>query len=435
MKILNISNNDFDGAGRAVLRLNESFIKLGYNSKFLVLYKKTCNKNIQSISTGKSLREITKSIILNIFKVKKEVYFDFFFLFKAKIYSLIVNFRYSPKNLYNFYNIPFDFKHLQPHIVEADVIILHSIQDMISVEDIGKICDVYKKKLVLHPLDMELITGGYHFSYDCNCYRTGKCNSKKHNLELLAKENYIKKVKVLNKLPCIWIASNNYVLNRIKNSKMFSKKNHSIDVVYFGIEENRYSFYEKKIAKKKLNISSKKNILLFGCSDFGDLRKGTKVINNLLEKLNHSDVNLDSILLLTYGETNNFKVKNGRIEWVHLGTVNDSKKMNLIYRASDIMLSPSLDDLGPTTVQEAFLNDLYIISFELGLAPDLIIHNYNGSIIKNFDNDKFYNAVYKKINETKVMKKNLINEKKINHIKNLCSRETEARSFIFKMND
>ena len=35
-------------------------------------------------------------------------------------------------------------------------------------------------------------------------------------------------------------------------------------------------------------------------------------------------------------------------------------------------------------IQEAFLNDLYIISFDIGLAQDLILNGYNGRIIKNF---------------------------------------------------
>jgi hypothetical protein len=37
-----------------------------------------------------------------------------------------------------------------------------------------------------------------------------------------------------------------------------------------------------------------------------------------------------------------FNVKNKNIEWKHLGNINSSKKMNMIYRASDIMLNPSI---------------------------------------------------------------------------------------------
>ncbi len=434
MNILNISNNDYDGAGKAVYRLNESFIKLGYKSKFLVLYKKTSNKYIQPVSSGKSLRELINIILLRMFRVNRIIYYDFFILLRAKIYQLINNFKYRPKNLFNFNNIPFDFEHLSPHIIKADIVILHSIQDLLTIEDIGSIYHILKKRIVLHPLDMEMITGGYHFSFDCNCYRTGKCNSKDHNMSQLAQKNYKKKVKILQDIPCIWVASNCYVLNRIKNSKIYSNKNHSASVVYFSTESYRHKYFTKKNARKKLKINCKKVILLFGCSDFSDARKGFDVINNVLEKLNSSEYNLEQIILLTYGETNNVKVNNGRIKWIHLGTVNSPKKMNLVYRAADIMLNPSLDDLGPTTVQEAFLNNLYIISFELGLACDLIIENYNGNIIKNFDYNKFYNTIFKKIYKIGNMKKNNQNSKKIKLMKDLCSGESEARNFLSKIN-
>ncbi len=433
MKILNISNNDYDGAGKAVLRLNESFINLGHKSKFLVLYKKTSNKNISPVSTGKSLRELIKFILSSTFRVNKKTYYDFFILLRTKIYQVINNFRYRPNNLYNFYNIPFNFEHLHPHIIEADIVILHSIQDMLTVEDIGRIYHIFKKQIVLHPLDMEMITGGYHFSFDCNCYRTGKCNSKNHNMSLLAKKNYKKKVKILENIPCIWVASNRYVFNRIKNSKIYSNKNHLASVIYFSTENCRYNYYIKKNARKKLKINSEKEILLFGCSDFSDPRKGFDIINSVLDKLNRSEFNLKKLLLLTFGETNNVKVNNGSIEWMHLGTINSAKKINLVYRAADIMLSPSLDDLGPTTVQEAFLNDLYIISFELGLACDLIIDNYNGNIVKNFDSDKFYTALYKKINKISKMKKNKQSIEKVNLMKDLCSGESEAQNFLSKI--
>ena len=46
--ILHITNNDYDGAGRAVVRLNDNINKRGAKSKILVLYKKTNNEEIIS---------------------------------------------------------------------------------------------------------------------------------------------------------------------------------------------------------------------------------------------------------------------------------------------------------------------------------------------------------------------------------------------------
>lgn len=434
-KILHITNNDYDGAGKAVIRLNNALNELGHKSKLLVLYKKTKTINTFSISSGKSLREVIKLILSNRVFQKKKIYFDLFFLLKAKISSLKNQLKYRPKNLFNFNNQVFNFKNLVPFIMEADIVVFHSIQDVISVSDIKKIHNLYKKKIIMHPLDMEMITGGYHFSYDCNCFKTGICNSEQHNLKSLSAHNYKKKLQTLKEIPCIWVASNKYILRRILSSKIYSKKYHSIHLIYFGIEKNRYRLYEKTYARSNLKLDINKKIILFGCANFDDLRKGASMVNKIIDKLQQSEFDLKNLVLLTYGNKGNFTIRNKDIQWVHLGTINSSKKMNMIYRASDIMLNPSIDDLGPTTVQEAFLNDLYIISFDLGLAPDLIIDNHNGNIIKNFDNDKFYNAVYKKINKVGAVKKNSLNEKKINLIKDLCSGDSEAHNFLLRIDD
>ncbi len=430
MKILNISNNDYDGAGKAVLRLNNSLNKLGIKSKFLVLYKNKDNKNTIAIGTGKSLREILKQILRSYLFVKFDLYRDFCLLLKCKIINLMNNLYYRPKNLFNFYNIPFNFNYLIPHIVEADVIILHSIQDLLKIENINYIHNKLKKKIIIHPLDMEIITGGYHFSFDCKCYITGMCNSKHHNCDFLAKKNYQKKIEILGKIPITWMASNKYVLKRILSSKIYSKKYHKSEVVYFGIEKQRYSYVSKKLSRKKLRISDNRKVLLFGCSNFNDPRKGAYVVNKVIERLSKSRIKSDKILLLTYGEINNFKIKSKNIKWLHLGTIESDYRMNLIYRSSDIMLNPSFDDLGPTTLQEAFLNNLYIVSFDLGLASDLIINNYNGNIVKNFDTDKFYQAVYKFILNRKSINKNISSQKTIKNLKKLCFEDSEAKYLL-----
>ena len=405
LNILHITNNDYDGAGRAAKRLNNSLNNLNINSKLLVLYKKTNDKNIIAIQSGKTFKSLFQKIFTNLFFVNFFEYKELLKLFLFRVKEEFKKIIYKPRSLYNFNNMPFDFKYLEPHIKYADIIIFHSIQNVLDVKDIYKIHHVYKKKIVMHPLDMEMITGGYHFSYKCNCYKTGLCNSEKHNLELFAINNYKSKVKMLKKLPCIWVASNKYILQRILSSKVYSKKYHFNHLIYFGIEKNRYKPYTKTHARKLLKINQNKKILLFGCLNFNDLRKGASLINKIIARLENSEIDLKKLVLLTYGDKKNFNVKNKNIEWKHLGNINSSKKMNIIYRASDIMLNPSIDDLGPTSVQEAFLNNLYIVSFDLGLAKDLILNGYNGRIIKNFNTDYFCDAVYNRLKNSKKIKK------------------------------
>ena len=173
MKILHISNNDNDGAGRAASRLNHSLNCIGLDSKLLLLYKKNDDNYSKSLGSGKTFKELLHFIIENYFLVKLSSYYELIILFKFRIKLIIYNLYYKPNNLFNFQIIAFNFKYIIPYLKNVDAIIFHSIQEMISIEDIAKIYKDYNIKIIFHPLDMEMLTGGYHFTYDCECYKLG----------------------------------------------------------------------------------------------------------------------------------------------------------------------------------------------------------------------------------------------------------------------
>ena len=132
-------------------------------------------------------------------------------------------------------------------------------------------------------------------------------------------------------------------------------------------------------------------------------------------------------MIATYGKLNGFIISNDFIEWRHFGQINSLTTMNNLYRSCDIMINPSIDDMGPTTFQEAFLNNLYIISFDMGLAKDLIFENINGNIINNFDVDQFvYTTINKLINNNDDYSEN----RNILKMKELCSHDYEAKNFL-----
>jgi len=57
-RILHITNNDFDGEGRAVLRLHKGLLNLGIESKVLVLHKRSKEKHIHAIGYTGTLKTL-----------------------------------------------------------------------------------------------------------------------------------------------------------------------------------------------------------------------------------------------------------------------------------------------------------------------------------------------------------------------------------------
>ena len=82
VKILHITNNDFDGAGRAVLRLHNGLLNSGIDSKVLVLHRE--NKE-----------EYAKTIGLS--KLANSGIFEYALLFYSKLQTKFYQFRFKPK--------------------------------------------------------------------------------------------------------------------------------------------------------------------------------------------------------------------------------------------------------------------------------------------------------------------------------------------------
>ena len=100
-------------------------------------------------------------------------------------------------------------------------------------------------------------------------------------------------------------------------------------------------------------------------------------------------------------------------------------KLNLIYRASDILFCPSIDDTGPHIVREAVMNDLQVISFDRGAAIDLVLNGINGFRVKCFDINEFTRLTLKLI---MLNNKNL--SKKTEFIKKELTTAYEANQII-----
>ena len=134
-------------------------------------------------------------------------------------------------------------------------------------------------------------------------------------------------------------------------------------------------------------------------------------------------------MLLTYGTLNSFSFSNLDIDWNHLGYIETSQRMNLLYRASDLMLSPSLDDIGPTTVQEAFANSLPVVGFDIGFISDLITKDIQGKKVNCFNEEQFGKFIVDYLNAEDIM----FNEFK-NNIDFSPNKEAELFYNVLKKN-
>lgn len=404
MKFLILSNNDYDGVGQHVERLNSTLNNLGHESKALVLHKLSQSENV--------------------FKIKKPFFRKFFYYF--------LNF--LKKNLNKLFSFGFsgvDIKTIQKNINQADIILIYNFSNLLSLDSLEEILQS-KKILYFRPLDMELASGGCHVNFDdkgqeCSKYYNNCSNCPQLNFINffnISSKIFFKKKRMLEKYGPKILVENTFT-KRIYE-KSYSCKNLKITPIFLGVNNNRTKDLKKMDSRKKLKIDLNDKILLYGSFNLDAKHKGGEIIYSILEILSKKIKYSDKVKLITFGRKNNFQINIKNIEWIHLGVINDDYKLNLLYRSADLLLSPSIGCNGPHIVVEAICNNLPVVCFDQGVAIDAIINDINGFKVKCFDKKLFANKIYDSLFKIKF---DFNNNQNIN-IKKSFSSINEANKII-----
>ena len=404
MKFLLLSNNDYDGVGQHVQRLNTELINLGHDSIALVLNKSSSDRNIIKIK---------RSILKRLF------YFPLNFL-KKEFYKLF-SFGYAGINLDS----------VEDKIIKSDIIIIFSFFNVFSLDTIEIL--LRKKKIIyFRPLDMELASGGCHVNFDktgneCRKFETDCSNCPQLNflnIFNISMKIFLKKKKIFEKYKPKILVENTFTQKLYQDS--LSCKKLEIKPIFLGTNEKRNEYFEKNEARKNFNFKSDDKIMLYGSFNLDAKHKGGEIIRSILEIFSKKIKITDNVKLVTFGRKNSFHINIQNIEWSHLGLINENKKLNLLYRAADVMLSPSTGCNGPHMVVEAISNNLPVIAFDQGVAIDAVLNNINGFKINCFDKDLFAKRIYDSLFSDKFD----LNNEKNKKTKEVFTSNYEAKEIV-----
>lgn len=365
-KVLHINTIDTGGAAIAAIRLHYLLLNNGVDSKILFLYRKNNNK----IRESYYFEDLFKSKF--VFK---------FLIFLNKILNRRLTF-YKPKVYFNSCESVFNIK---KHFLYdwADVIHLHWVVKFLDWPSFFK---SNLKKIIWTCHDMNPFTGGYH-------YKIGYQNEFK----LFEKHQELKKMKILKNVDLDIIAPSLWIKNLIVNSLVF--KNKRVHLVRNPIDHNIFYYKNDKAINDKLT-------LLFVAENPSDIRKGAKILLEILNKIN------ENFCLNIIG--NKLEIKS-IINQNQLGFISDESKLCNVYNESDFFIIPSLEDNLPNTVSESLLCGTPVIGFNVGGISDMIIQNENGYLVQNVNEleDLILNLNNKKFNKSKICE---IAKKQINNI-------------------
>jgi len=293
-----------------------------------------------------------------------------------------------------------------------------------------------KAKVFWWGLDMSPLTGGCHYAWDCIGYTKDCANCpavldpKYKNFPAL---NLKIKKEILTGSDMKFIAGSEYLVKQARNSTLFSFQQ-KIPKVLMCINDYIFNDKQRHVAKSDMEISPDQKVIFFGSTFVQEKRKGFKYFIDALKKLKQkieleggSFVTSKDILILMAGDEFSasqflkdipFKVK-------IVGFIHNEESLAIAYKASDLFVCSSLEDSGPMMINESVMCGTPVVSFNIGVAEDLVVEGISGYKATLYNTDELADGMFNVLNRSSDSHRKLVESTKA-----LAMQKTEKKVVV-----
>jgi glycosyltransferase involved in cell wall biosynthesis len=276
-----------------------------------------------------------------------------------------------------------------PQVQNADIIIVHWVlHGFLNIHNIGQLIKL-GKPIIFYLHDMWTLTGGCHYSFGCDKFMT-RCNNcpifiRKTRVDWVASE-FDKKMKLFSAYNNMILVSPSMWLYECAKKSALTKGKPAFYIPNI-LDTTTYKPFDKKTAKKILNIDPDETVIAFGAVSVTSPYKGWAYLQKALEKLkNNSD--LKNISVLIFGSDHNQQIADSiPFKTRFMGYLKDEYSTTLVYNAADVFVAPSLAEAFGYTIYEALSCGTPVVAFDTGGIPDQIMHKENGYLAKYKDSE------------------------------------------------
>lgn len=294
--------------------------------------------------------------------------------------SVVSNPNYYMHDLSESKNIKFGKKILKKIKTQPDAILYLFSNHFLTPYDLDYLYVHTKAPVFWYMMDMSPMTGGCHYAWECLGYANecGFCpgiySDSKEDQTHLNWQNKFNSIKNSNIIP---IAASEWQYNQLKISSLFKTcKKYKI---YLPIDDALFKPGNKSEARKIFGLADNKRIVFFGAVSVNEIRKGYKeliesfkILKTLLLESKSKD-----ILLVIAGNYNDKMDSDLPFEHQFLGHL-DYSKLSTAFQAADVFVCPSIEDSGPMMINQSIMCGTPVVSFEMGVALDLVHNGLTG---------------------------------------------------------
>lgn len=277
-----------------------------------------------------------------------------------------------------------------------DVVYIMFWQGLLTFATIDALYDKLHCQFHFRCVDYSPMSGGCHFTGDCQRYQTGcgMCPGIRSNREDdFTHWNVEYRHKIYEKVKPI-VYGNTY-MNSFYHKSFLLKDYDRCEIVLPLMDNNEYKPLDMALCRQKYNIPSDKEFLIFIASqNLNDERKGISYLLQALRYLHNqlSEEEHKKILLVLAGH-NIEPIKDSLyFDYLYLGYVRQTE-LPEIYSMSDVYLSPSVNDAGPSMVNQSMSCGTPVVAFEMGTALDVVKGRNTGYCAKLRDSEDFARGI------------------------------------------
>lgn len=261
-----------------------------------------------------------------------------------------------------------------------DVIALFWTANFLNPKTIRKLHDLTKAVILFVFVDEAYLTGGCHYPNECEGYFHGchKCPALLRGKNVASKQ-MAEKSHYWKDMPKI-VYGVKSDCQMAKCSPLFKD---ALFIPFVSVPQVKIT--ERLEARRRWSISNDDFVVLLGANYINEKRKG---FIYAIEAINKVVKTRDKICLLLLGHNTDIAFNELRIDEkvkvIKSGFLS-IEELFVAYCASDCYVSPSIADSGPMMVNYSIACGTPVISFNIGVARDIVLHKETGYIAKYKD--------------------------------------------------
>jgi glycosyltransferase involved in cell wall biosynthesis len=354
MRIVHLSTSDVGGgAARAAYRLHTGLLRLGVDSRMLVLKRQSGDPTVTKLTFATDL--------LTRFRRSRRA---------AKIRG---DFQiYKP-------TLPADFEWFSDDRSEPGYDLMRQLPecDLINLHWVGGLIDhqIFFSHLpkgvpiVWRLADMGAMTGGCHYDGGCGKFtaRCGACPVLGSTVENdLSRQIWLRKNSALKKIETHrmhLVGTSRWIAAQARRSSLLGR--FASTIIPNGLDTDVFQPRGRSASRNLLGIPHDKKVILFVADSLPAKRKGFGFLVKALQGLSDRS----DLFLVSVGGN---KPEVAGLPLLNLGRISDDLKLSTIYSAADVFVIPSLQESFGQTVTESLACGTPVVGFDTGGIPDMV---------------------------------------------------------------